>query len=307
MLHGWATVVLLLAMAALACGEAPARSGGGPGDAAEEGGSAAEHGRIPGAWPDTLADATGRQVVLLAPPRRIVSLVPAATQVIRALGAADRLVARTEYDTAADLRHLPSVGGGLGPSIELLVAAEPDLVIRFAAGSDPGTPRALDRAEIPHMAVRPERVVEVRDMITLLGRLTGRTEKADSILDRQQRILDRIRERVQGLPPRAFAFTLGGSPPWVAGPGTYVGELLELAGGRNVFADAGRPWVAVEPETFRDRDPEVVLVPEGGDLDPRLVPEGQVRRVAAEVQLPGPHLDRAALQLARALRPELFR
>lgn len=240
-------------------------------------------------------------------PRRIVSLVPAATQVVRTLGATDRLVARTTYDTAADLRHLPSVGGGLGPSIELLMAASPDLVIRFAAGSDPGTPRALDRAGIPHIAVRPEQVREVRDMIALLGRITGRIERADSILDHQERVLDRIRQRVRDLPARTFAFTLGGSPPWVAGPNTYVGELLELAGGRNVFADVGRPWVAVEPETFRDRDPEVVLVPEGGDLDPRLVPEGRVRRVAAEVQLPGPDLDRAALHLARALRPDVFR
>lgn len=325
MLHRWATAVPLLVTVVLACGDAPGARGGDPGDATRDAGSVApaepagapdedtsgpasrEPGTTSLSWPDTLTDSAGRQVVLPQAPRRIVSLVPAATEVVRILGAADRLVARTTYDTAADLSHLPSVGGGLGPSIELLMATDPDLVIRFAAGSDPGTPRALDRAGIPHIAVRPEQVQEVRDMIALLGRLTGRTERADSILDHQQRVLDRIRERVRDLPLRAFAFTLGGSPPWVAGPDTYVGELLELAGGRNVFADAGRPWVAVEPETFRDRNPEVVLVPEGGDLDRRLVPEDRVRRVAAEVQLPGPDLDRAALHLARALRPDVFR
>lgn len=241
-----------------------------------------------------------------AAPERIVSLVPSATAALLALGAGDRLVARTDFDTARALAPLPSVGGGLQPSLEVLLSLSPDLVVRFAGESDPETPRRLDEAGIPHLAVRPERIEDVREMIRTLGRLTGRVAAADSILGRQRHVLDSLRALTRELPRVTVAFTLGGDPPYVAGSDTFVGELLDLAGGENVFADLGRPWAGVSPETVLERSPELLLTLEGSELDPRLTEGRRVARVPDLVQLPGPDLHRAALAIARAVRPEVF-
>ncbi|HEX9887132.1 MAG TPA: helical backbone metal receptor [Longimicrobiales bacterium] len=238
---------------------------------------------------------------------RIVSLVPSATEVIVALGAGDRLVGRTDFDTASALAALPSVGGGLGPSIEVLLSLEPDLVIRFGGDTDLATPGRLDDLDIPHLAVIPERVQDVRDMIGDLGALLGRAEAADSIVSHIDRELARVMATAAGLPPVRTAFLLGGSPPWAAGPDTYVGELIALAGGDNVFGDLGRPWSGVSPESLLARRVDVVLMLEGARLDPRLAQRLTVRHVALVVQLPGPRVHEAALAIARALHPEAFR
>ncbi|MGD2067106.1 MAG: helical backbone metal receptor [Gemmatimonadota bacterium] len=251
-------------------------------------------------------DAEGRTVVLDGRPDRVLSLVPSATATLVALGARDRLVGRTDFDTASVLAGLPSVGGGLRPSLEAVVSRRPDLVIRFAGESDRTTPARLDEAGIPHLAVRPESLHDVRVMIVTLGRLVGKEAAADSILAVHRRTLDSIRARTAGLPPVRAAFALGGTPPYVAGATTFVGELIEAAGGTNVFADLDRPWAGVSPEVLVDRAPRVLLVLEGADLDPRIVRGSDVREVPAFVQLPGPHLDRAALAIARALRPDRF-
>ena len=179
-------------------------------------------------------------------------------------------------------------------------------MIRFAGESDRDTPALLDRAGIAHVAVRPERIGEVREMVRTLGRITGREAVADSILGAQRRVLDSIRGRTANLEPVSAAFTLGGDPPYVAGPSTFVGELIVLAGGRNVFGDLDSPWAGVSPETILARDPDVLLTLRGTELDPRLTRGRDVRRVPPVVQLPGPDLQRAALAIARALRPGLF-
>lgn len=251
-------------------------------------------------------DAEGRTVVLDGRPDRILSLVPAATATLVALGARDRLVGRTDFDTASVLAELPSVGGGLRPSLEAVVSRRPDVVIRFAGESDRTTPARLDEAGVPHLAVRPESVDDVRGMIVTLGRLVGKEGAADSILALHRRALDSIRARTAGLPPVRAAFALAGTPPYVAGPTTFVGELIEIAGGENVFADLDRPWAGVSPEVLVDRAPDVLLVLEGADIDPRIARASNVREVPALVQIPGPHLDRAALAIARALRPDRF-
>jgi iron complex transport system substrate-binding protein len=143
-------------------------------------------------------------------------------------------------------------------------------------------------------------------MIRTLGRVSERSDRARAILARQDSVLAWIRERVRGLPPVTVVFTLGGTPPFVAGPSTFVGELIELAGGKNVFSDLERPWAGVSPETIAHRAPHVIVASESTILDPRVVGSAVVRRVPEVIQLPGPRLSEAALGIARAIRPDLF-
>jgi len=256
--------------------------------------------------PITITDVSGNTLVLNAPPRRILSLVPSASETLLRLGALDRMVGRTEFDTASGLRFLPSVGGGLHPNMEAVLALEPDLVIRFGGDSDPATPRQLDRMGIPYLTIRPDGIRDIRRIIQDLGTLTGRPGKADTLLTRMDTALAEIRDRVRDRPRRRVAYLLGGSPPWVAGGGSYIEELLEVAGGENVFSDLDGPFGPVNVEVFLVRDMDVILAAEDAEVS---IPETDVplRRVSSSIEIPGPHLAAAALELARVLHPEVFR
>lgn len=294
-----------LCLAVAACGppDGTARAPSGEADTLPRSGEATS-GDV--TVPVRVVDHLGRTVVLEDIPGRIVSLVPSATETLVALGRADRLVARTDFDTAAAVAHLPSVGGGLHPSREVLLSLDPDLVVRFAGPTDPETASRLDDAEIPHLAVRPERIVDIRDMIALLGTVTGAEEAADSILAEQTRTLDRIAERIGDAPRPEVAFLVGSSPPWAAGGTSFLGELVERAGGRNVFTDLGRPYASVSLEAIRREAPDVILVVGGTEVDPRLHETSRVARLPALVQRPGPRLQEAALAVARVLHPQRF-
>lgn len=257
-------------------------------------------------FPVSLKDATGQVLVFETPPGRIVSLVPSATRTLEALGVGNLLVGRTAYDTTATLAHLPSVGGGLQPNLETLLALRPDLVIRYGGESDRATTRRLSEMEVRHFAVRPDRVEDVRTLIRDLGTVTGRRRQADSLLADVDASFQEIRARIAGRPPVRVAYLLGGNPPWVAGPGTFIDELLSAAGGENPFADLKVPYGPVSPEEFLARDIDLLLAPEGGEVflpspSPRLV------RVSPAMELPGPDLARFAGELARLLHPQVFR
>ncbi len=248
-----------------------------------------------------VSDAEGRSVELEAPARRIVSLVPSVTRTIVALGATYRLVARTDFDTAAALVHLPSVGGGLGPNLEVLATLDPDLVIRFAGASDRNTPDRLDALGVPNFAVKPDRIADVWQILDDIGTLLDLSREGERLRDSLQAGLAEVGRQATTLSPTRVAYLMGGSPPWTAGAGTYIGELIELAGGINVFSDLEGLYGAVSPEVVATREIDVVLLAEGAQIDPRLLAGRRVRTVSSQVQLPGPELVDAAREVAAAI------
>ena len=259
----------------------------------------------PGTFPVHIEDVTGKPLIFRSPPTKIVSLVPSATRTFQVLGAQNLLVGRTEHDTGTALGHLPSVGGGLHPSLETLVGLDPDLVVRFAGASDLSTPRRLDGLGIRHLAVRLDRIADVRALIRDLGALTGLPGRAGKLVTEMDSTLNEIRQRVEGRPLVRVAYVLGGNPPWVAGPGTFIDELLTAAGGENSFFDLKDLYGPVSPEEFLVRDIDLLLAPEGGEV---LLPSTRVRlvRVSAALELPGPDLAQMAWKLAEILHPEAF-
>jgi ABC-type Fe3+-hydroxamate transport system substrate-binding protein len=291
---------LLLFGSVLGCAEGPPPQDDGAGRTVQPQGADTTTQRI------EISDDAGRTFQLGTPPTRIVSLVPSATSTLLALGQGGALVGRTDFDTAASLADLPSVGGGIGPSIEVLVSLRPDLVIRFGGDTDPDTPNRLDDLGIDHFAVRPSRVADVLRIIDRLGGLTGHGSEADQLLSEIDMQLADVTDRVRGLPRIRVAFLLDGTPPWAAGATSYIGQLVELGGGTNVFADLDREYAPVSPEELLARDIQVVLTVAGAT--PGGIPDhAEVRTVSARTQLPGPDLGQAAEEIARAIHPEAFR
>jgi len=254
-----------------------------------------------------LVDATGLEVTLKEPAQRIISLVPSATQTLRALGAIHTVVGRTDFDIESWVLDIPSVGGGLKPNLEDIIALEPDLVVRFAGDQDPQTKSRLDELGIPQIAVRPDLLTDLYASVILLGKVTGTEPKADSIISSIKNDLADLQRWTFEKPRVDTAYILGGSPPWVAGPDTYINEILVLAGGRNVFSDLGFLYGSVSPEQLRVRKIDVVLISDRSQFDPRLTPGARIEEIGNTLEFPGPNIAEAARHVARILHGDLLR
>jgi len=288
--------IFLLAAAALATACAPDAPGASGADDA-----ATSDGAI------QVTDDSSTELLLPAPARRIVSLVPSATQTLHEIGAGDAVVGRTDYDTLSWARALPSVGQGLEPNMEAVVSLEPDLVIRFGGAQDPRTPSRLDALAIPHLAIRPDHVADIYRITRTLGTVTGHEAEADSLTARIRRGLDALAERAAVLPRKRGAYVLGGNPPWVSGPGTYIDEILSLAGGENVFSDLEVLYSSVSPEQLRTRDVEVVLFAGSGTFDASLTPGARIVAIGGALEIPGPGVVDAAYHVAELLHGRSLR
>lgn len=269
--------------------------------------------------PPPVDDALGRSVdVTAAPFRRVASLVPSATELIVAMGAADRLVARTRYDTASVVSHATSVGEPLAPSRERLVAVRPDLVVAWPRVRAFGSGTRLEELDASLYFARPETMAGMRELLGDLGRLLGREAAADSI----GAVLDcRLREAadaVDGRPRVSVGYLIWPEPLFAVGPGSYLDSLIRIAGGRNAFRGATSPWPRVSLESLAGADPDVLLLGsvEAGspgwrtlrerDVWPalRAVRSDRVHEVPSELfHRPGPQLGRAAAELVRRLHP----
>jgi iron complex transport system substrate-binding protein len=204
-----------------------------------------------------VTDDAGRAVTLARPAARIVSLSPAMTELVFALGAGDRLVGRTtwcDYPPAA--RAIPSVGDGLNPNIEAVAARQPDLVVLYRSALNATAAQALTRLGVAAALVEQDRLEDIARAARLLGRLTGRAAAGDS--------LARVVAHLLAQPPppaRArVAYVVWDTPPVVIGRGSYLDELATLAGAVNVFHDVGSASAPVSLETIAARDPDAIVV-----------------------------------------------
>lgn len=256
-------------------------------------------------YPVQLIDAAGTRHTFENAPRRIVSLVPSATEALLAMAGADNLVGRTDYDRMPELHDLPSVGGGLQPNLEILVSLDLDLVIRFAGDSDLATAERLTDLAIPHFAVQPDGIEDVFTIIRDLGQITGKVDAATELLGEIRDALGDVAQRVAGLPEPRVAYLLGGDPPWVAGSGTYIDELITAAGGDNVFGDLGPLYAPVSVEALLDRRLDLILLSDGLTRPPALghLPTAML---PPSVEIPGPRLGQAARDIARLIHPGAF-
>lgn len=262
-----------------------------------------------------LADDAGRVVRLAAPARRVVSLVPSVTETVVALGEAERLIARTDYDHGPAVERLPSLGGGLDPSPEALVALDPDLVVGWSSARDGRLRALLETAGIPFYAAAIEDTADVFRTFDRVGRLLGTEAAAERLAAAVRDSLGAVAADRPPGPRPTVLFTIPGVPPRTAGPGTFVAQVVEIAGGRSAFPELGERWPEVSLEAIVARQPDILVIPvEPGEAplaglarrtgwrELEAVREGRVVGVDADLfTRPGPRLPEAARALQRAL------
>ena len=273
-----------------------------------------------GGW--SLTDPTGRRVTIDAPPRRLVSLVPSVTEILFALGAQDLLVGVTDFcDYPPAAGRKPRVGGMLAPSLETLVSLKPDLALATTAGNREETFAQLEQLRIPVYVVNPTRVADVLDLISRLGALTGSESAAARLSASLDTRIAAVAARVKPLARPRVLYVLWPDPLIVPGRGSLVSELLALAGGDSVTADAGEPYPRFSLEAAIARAPEVIILASHGSGQGRMAREkwerfGDLpaikggRLYTADGNLLhryGPRMVDGLEQLARLIHPEAFR
>ena len=234
-----------------------------------------------------VVDASGVERSLVEPARRIVSLVPSATAVLRALGEEDRLVGRTQFDTAEWAAKIASVGRGIDPSLEHVIERDPDLVIFYQGDDSRGIADRLGEFGIPTVSVKTGLMEDVFRQIEIVGAVTGSEDRAAALVADLRNRLGSLRALSEDRKGPSVVYVLGGTPPFVATRGSWVNEIVETAGGKNPLDEDGG-FVPISPEVLRFAAPDIVLVNTASDWDPRLAPDARVIELGGRLQVPGP-------------------
>jgi iron complex transport system substrate-binding protein len=202
-----------------------------------------------------------------APPRRVISLAPSLTEMAFALGAGNQLVGVTSYcnyPPAAD--KLPEVGALADGSFdfERIVSFKPDLVLALDEGQTQ-TIATLRRLGLRVEVIPAQTVDDIFTGLTRLGRLLGRETAAKRLHADLKRRIDRIRKATAAIPkerrPRVF-FEVWDEPLMAGTRRSLAGQLIELAGGVNIFGDLPGRYVQVSPEAVLERNPQVLVAPD---------------------------------------------
>lgn len=211
-------------------------------------------------------DRLNREVRFKATPQRIISLMPAATELMYAIGAGSQLVGVTKNcNYPPEAETLERVGGGTMESIsrEKIVSLKPDLVLCKWDHHQP-LMETLAQFNIPALAIGPETLEQLFAEATTLGDITGHAEEATQLIAAMRLRLEKISARVDLIPlsqRRKVFYEVWDDPLMTAGPGSFIGEALRLAGMENIFEDATAAYPKVSDEVVVARNPDVIFSP----------------------------------------------
>lgn len=265
-----------------------------------------------------------------AAPQRIVSTSPSVTEMLYALGLGSRVVGVTTFcHYPSEVREKPKIGSYLTPNVEAVLALKPDLVVTLAEQSEAA--ERLQRVRLPVLALSHNDLEGIFASIEAIGREAGVEAKAREVIGGIRERLEDVRRRAARLPRRTVLFIVGRSPGTIqdlmaVGQGPFLNELIEIAGGTNLFDKTASLYPRVPREEIYSRRPEVII--DMGDMSntdeatethrksvaalwrerfPGLpaVREGRVYAVAEDIfVVPGPRITEAAEALLRMIHPE---
>ena len=264
-----------------------------------------------------------------AQQRRVVSLVPALTEMLFAIGAGPQVVGVGSFDKfPPDVDKLPRVGALLNPDTERILSLRPTLVLIY--GSQENLQGQFARAGIRTYIYRHGGIATILQTIRDLGDATGTRTQADRVVSELQTQIDVVRGRVAGRPQPRVALVIDRQPKtlrelYVSGGRGFLHEMLQIAGGRNAFADVDRESAQPSQETLIAKSPDVIIELQAeGMIAPAdtagdravwaalssmpAVRNGRIHILAGQyLVVPGPRFAQAVEMLARTLHPEAFR
>ncbi len=264
-------------------------------------------------------DDTGRRIYLAKPPARIVSLAPSITEMLFAIGVGEAVVGVTDFcDYPPEALSKPKVGYS-NPNMESLLALRPDLIVAPGHFLKPDAIVKLEQLKVPVFILVEKNVEDIFVHIQTLGRIVGRSPSADTVAMELRRDVAAITQRVQNKPRIRMLYVLNSQPLITVGPGSFIDQLIGMAGGTNIAAKSTMPYPRLSMESVLQEDPEVLVFPVGkaeGIPDHEqqawrqwstmtAVKRGRLHQVSADwLNRPGPRIAKGLESLAAILHPE---
>lgn len=277
-------------------------------------------------FPAQLTDQAGNVLNIAVLPQRIISLSPANTEIVYALGLGDKLVADTEYcDYPEEAKSKPKIGGYTNVDIEKVVSLEPDLVLAADAQVNTVIPE-LKRLGIPTLTLYPESLDGVLSSINLIGRATGTEDRAASLVNDMRSRIETLTARTDALDASqrpGVLYVLWHDPVMTVGPHTIISEMITIAGGSSIAANLDGDYPTMSLEAVISANPAVIIA-DGGHGDAVSLPfdfartEPRLSAVAARqdnriyqiesdlTTIPGPRIILGLEEMARLIHPEIF-
>lgn len=267
--------------------------------------------------PKTFQDMAGRTLTLPSTPQRIISLAPAYTEILFALGLGDRVVGVTSFcNKPEEAKNKEKVGDAFNLNREKIVSLKPDLV--FVTGTTESLHvKEIEKLGYPVFVSNPATVDDVFALIQRIGEVTGKSREARRLVDSMRSSLSEITSKVPSSGEKRVSVFVAIDPDlWTVGPGSFVNDVVTRAGAVNVMADAAQPYLQVSMETLIERSPDAILVTfpresyhllesRPGWSSLQAVRDGKVFFIDPDlISRPGPEIVKAIEAVARALYPE---
>ena len=260
------------------------------------------------------------QAASTSPPQRIVSLAPSVTETLFALGFGNRLVGVTTYcDFPVEALEIPKIGGFMSPSLEVIVARRPDLVIGVSSATDPMKAREMQRLGLQVTLISLASVGDILNSVKTIARLLGNPRAGEQLVRKITRQFDAVKRRVARAPRRLTLLAVGLRPLVAVGGKNFIDELITLAGGENIAGNAAQPWLNLPDEYVVAKAPQVIIEAGMGSsrgesarhwADLESIPAVKERRVYAypsdKILRPGPRIGEGLEEIARLVHPECF-
>ncbi|HET7629442.1 MAG TPA: ABC transporter substrate-binding protein [Bacillales bacterium] len=278
-------------------------------------------------FPVTVTDASGQDVTIKQKPERIVSLIPSNTEITYALGAGDRVVGVSKFDNyPAEVKAVEKIGGQHF-NVEKIISLKPDVVLAYETqlASHKDALDQLRKAGIQVVAVNESsNFKDVYHSITLIGKVTGTSEKAGDIIRHMKETIAGIKAKastVSDSEQKSVWVEVSPAPDiYTTGTGTFMNQMLETIHAKNIAADQ-KGWVKYSPEAVVKKNPDVIVLTYGNfvkhPVEKVLSREGwqkvaavknhQVYAVDSDlVSRPGPRLTKGLEKLAQTVYPNVF-
>jgi len=276
-------------------------------------------------FPLTITDSLGRNVIISKRPEAIVSLAPSNTEILFALRIGDKVIAVSDYcNYPLEAQNKIKIGGFSTVNIEKVVDLKPDLVLA-ACGVQKAIVEELERLGLTVIALDAKSVKNVLENIRLVGKATGQLGIARKLISKLEQRIKAITDKTRDLPdsqrPKVF-YEVQYNPLMTVGPGTFIHQLIHLAGGVNIASDSATKYSVYNLEILIERNPEVIIISLGhGNIAASVegvknrkrwqiidaVKNNRVYGINADiVTRAGPRIVDALEEIAGYIHPELF-
>jgi len=275
-------------------------------------------------FPVTVTDDQGKEVTIYKQPKRIISLSPANTEILFALGLDEEIVGVTEFcNHPPGAKGKEKIGGYSNPNLEKIVSLKPDLIL-----ADYGNPikgiKQIESLGYTLVGLNPKTIEDILRNLKLVGKITGKTKEASELISNMKERLNSVEEKVRSLDKDEKArvlYVIWYKPLWTAGSGTFIDELIKKAGGINIASELSG-YKQMSLEKVIEKNPQVIVVGESKD-QPNLVKtvkeettlsgtdafrNNRIYTIDTDiVSRSGPRIVDALEQLAKLLHPKMFK